>query len=148
MGLILTRLWSMLVCEMYTMHLLPICCGGSDIPPSNLSSRYGPPRTSPPRIIRKPIIQTKHLNGAGDVSVDCKEISVSPPPICTKNENLRIGNTKILCLIFPQPWSMLVWERYTRRLLSSCCDGSDFSPSNRPSRRRPPRASSPTLLDN
>ena len=69
--------------------------------------------------------------------------SLYPPPISTDNENLRIGNTKIMGLILPRLWSMLVCKRYTMHLLPSCCDGSDFASHNRPARYMPPRTSPP-----
>ena len=68
--------------------------------------------------------------------------------LISKNEILRIGNTKIAGLILPRLWSMLVWERYSRHLPPSCCDGSDFPPPIAPAGTGPLVRPPPTLLEN
>ena len=71
-----------------------------------------------------------------------------------KNEILRIGKYKDhgslagICPPAPPTLAYVGRGRYKGHLLPICCGDSDFPPSNRPARYRPPRTSPTALLDN
>ena len=51
MGLIPSRLLSVLVCKRYTTHLIPSCCGGSDFSPANHPQPVQAPSYVPPTLL-------------------------------------------------------------------------------------------------
>ena len=74
--------------------------------------------------------------------------SLYPPPISTENEILRIGNPKIIGLIPPRLWPMLVWGGIQGAFFQSVAMVAISRLPIAPAGKVPPRSPSPTLLDN